>query len=436
MTLEGRVRDEAPTIVVGAGLAGLACARALVDAGTPVYVLEAADEVGGRVRTDRRDGYRLDRGFQVLFTAYPAARRWLDLAQLDLRPFDPGAAIRYGSGWAILGDPRRDPGALLPSLATTVVGLGDKLRTFALAARLATRDWDGVRAITGEDRPTLDYLRACGFSAAYIDRFIRPFYGGIALDRTLATSARVFAFTFRMLATGDIVVPAEGMGAIARQLAAGLPPGVLQTGVRVRALLREGGRVVGVQTAGGEIRGARVVVTTASAEAAALTGLPLPTTGIGTTAVYFGSATPLVGHKKILLDPEPGAFINNAVQLSNIAPEYAPPGRHLFSCSVLGVPDLPDEAIVDRCRATLAGWFGVTATAPERLIALGVTRVPFAQFAQPAGVHDTLPRNTTALPGLFLAGEYTEDSSINGSLRSGEGAAGAALGERRRTRVL
>jgi len=432
MIREGRVRDEAPTIVVGAGLAGLACARALVDAGAPVRVLEAADEVGGRVRTDLRDGYRLDRGFQVLFTAYPAVRRWLDLSQLDLRPFEPGAAIRYGGGWAVLGDPRRDPGALLPSITTTVVGLGDKLRTLALAARLVTRDWDGVRAITGDDRSTLDYLRACGFSDAYIDRFIRPFYGGIYLDRGLTTSARVFAFTLRMLATGDIVVPAEGMGAIARQLAAGLPQGTLQTGVRVRALLREGGRVIGVQTAVGEVRGARVVVATASIAAAALTGLSLPTSGLGTTAVYFGSSTPLVGHKKILLDPEPSAFINNAVQLSNIAPEYAPPGRHLFVCSVLGAPDLSDETIIARCRATLVDWFGATATAPERLSVLGVVRVPFAQFGQPAGIHDMLPRNRTALPGLFLAGEYTEDSSINGSLRSGEGAAGAALGERRR----
>lgn len=428
------MRAEAPTIVVGAGLAGLACARALSDAGAPVRVLDAADEVGGRVRTDLRDGYRLDRGFQVLFTAYPAVRRWLDLSQLALRPFEPGAAIRHRGRWAILGDPRRDPASLLPSIATAVVGPGDKVRTLALAARLATRDWDGVRAIAGDDRPTIDYLRACGFSDAYIDRFIRPFYGGIYLDRSLATSARVFAFTFRMLATGDIVVPAEGIGAIARQLAAGLPPGTLRTGVRVRALLREGGRVVGVRTDAGEVRGARVVVATAGGEAAALTGLPLPTAGIGTAAVYFGSSAPLVGHKKILLDPGSGAFINNAVQLSNIAPEYAPPGRHLFSCSVLGPPDLPDEAIIARCRATLAGWFGEAATAPERLPALGVSRVPFAQFAQPAGVHDTLPRNRTAIPGLFLAGEYTEDSSINGSLRSGEGAAGAALAEHHRAR--
>ena len=432
MTQERRVNDDTPTIVVGAGLAGLACARALHDAGAPVRVLEAAAEVGGRVRTDLRDGYRLDRGFQVLFTAYPAARRWLDLDTLDLRPFAPGAAIRYGGGWAVLGDPRRDPGALLPSLTTTVVGVGDKLRTLALAACLATRDWDGVRAITGADRPTLDYLRACGFSEAYIDRFIRPFYGGIYLDRSLATSARVFAFTFRMLATGDIVVPAEGIGAITRQLAAGLPSGTIQTRVRVRALLREGERVVGVQTDDGAVRAARVVVATASTEAAALSGLPLPTTGIGTTAVYFGSIAPLVSHKRILLDPTPGAFINNAVQLSNIAPEYAPPGRHLFACSVLGSPDLADEMIVARCRETLAEWFGAAATAPTRLRALGVVRVPFAQFAQPAGIHDTLPRNRTAIPGLVLAGEYTEDSSINGSLRSGEGAAGAVLGARRR----
>ncbi|HEY8597783.1 MAG TPA: FAD-dependent oxidoreductase, partial [Thermomicrobiales bacterium] len=336
---------EEPTIVVGAGLAGLVCARALVDAGAPVRVLEAG-EIGGRVRSTLRDGYRLDRGFQVLFTAYPGARRWLNFEQLALRTFDPGAAIRHRGGWAILGDPRRDRSALAPTLLTGVVPFQDKARTLLLASRLAARDWDGVRVIGGRDRSTLEHLRACGFSTAYTDRFIRPFYGGIYLDRTLATSARVFSFTFQMLALGETVVPAAGMGAITQQLAAGLPANTIQTATPVRELLRDGERVVGLRTDNAEIRAPRVVVATDSRSAATLTGLPLPSERLASTVIYFGSDTPLVGHKKILLNPAPNAFINNAVQISNIAPEYAPPGKYLFACTVLGEPDVADDAVI------------------------------------------------------------------------------------------
>ncbi len=426
-----RVGEQQPTLIVGAGLAGLACARALVDAGMPVLLLEAEPTVGGRVRTASRDGYRLDRGFQVLFTGYPAARRWLDFDALELRYFAPGAAIRHRGGWAILGDPRRDRGALLPSLTTDVVSLGDKLRTLLLASRLAGRDWDGVRSVSqgaGRDRSTRAYLRACGFSPGYIERFIAPFYGGIYLDRTLGTSARVFAFTFQMLAIGATVVPASGMGMLTRQLADGLPSGAIRTGVTVDALLREGERVVGVHTAAGELRAEQVVVATDARAAARLTGLALPTSGLDSVAVYFGSVEPLVSHKRVMLNPAPAAFINNATQISNVAPEYAPPGRHLFSCTILGDPALSDDEIVARCRVELAEWFGPQRTTAARLTALGVVRVPFSQFAQPPNVHDDLPRNRTALPGLTLAGEYTEDSSINGAIRSGEAAAGTVLG--------
>jgi phytoene dehydrogenase-like protein len=427
--------NEQPTVVVGAGLAGLVCARALVDAGAPVRVLEAGDEVGGRVRSDLRDGFRLDRGFQVLFTGYPAARRWLDFDRLDLRPFDPGAMIRHNGGWATLSDPRRDRAALPATALSGVIGLGDKLRVLRLVARLRRREWDGVREVGGEDRTTESYLRGRGFSAAFIDRFVRPFYGGIYLRRDLSTSARVFAFTFRMLASGETVVPAEGMGALTQQLADGLPPGVVQLNTPVEEVLRSGERVTGVRTTRGEVAATRVVVAADSHSAARLTGLDLPGVPLGSTAVYFASDQPLVRHKKLLLNPAPEAFVNHAVQISNVAPEYAPAGRHLLSCSVLGVPDLDDEAVIARCREELADWFGAEIVAPPRLDALGVERVPFAQFAQPPAIHERLPRNRTAITGLYLAGEYTEDSSINGAMRSGEAAAGAVLGDRRRARV-
>src|SRR5579875_1575259 len=109
-------------IIVGAGLAGLTCAKVLHEHRQPFMILEASDGPGGRVRTDvTPSGFRLDRGFQVLFTAYPAARRHLSLARLDLQRFDPGALIALNGKLHTLADPTRDLGALLPSLLTTIV---------------------------------------------------------------------------------------------------------------------------------------------------------------------------------------------------------------------------------------------------------------------------------------------------------------------------
>src|ERR671917_2878737 len=123
-------------IVVGAGLAGLTCAKVLAERGIEVVVYEASDGVGGRVRTDERDGFLLDRGFQVYFTSYPVARRHLDHAKLDFRAFDPGAIVHREGKRTVLSDPLRDPKALVPTLLSDAASPADKLRTAALAAKI------------------------------------------------------------------------------------------------------------------------------------------------------------------------------------------------------------------------------------------------------------------------------------------------------------
>src|SRR5271166_910876 len=96
-------------LIVGAGLAGLCCARRLAEAGVSVQIIEASDGIGGRVRTDEVEGFLLDRGFQVLLTAYPEAKKILDYEQLDLREFEPGAIVRRDGGFHTISDPIRRP---------------------------------------------------------------------------------------------------------------------------------------------------------------------------------------------------------------------------------------------------------------------------------------------------------------------------------------
>src|SRR4051794_33395542 len=158
-------------IAVGAGFAGLTCAKVLAESRTEVVVFEASDGVGGLVRTDERDGFLLDRGFQVYFTAYPVARRHLDHEALNLRAFDPGAVIRQGREESVLSDPLRDPKALVPSLLSDAATFSDKLRTVALAAGSLSEEAASTGELDGEDSSSLEYLRGYGFSERVIDAF-------------------------------------------------------------------------------------------------------------------------------------------------------------------------------------------------------------------------------------------------------------------------
>ena len=410
-------------VIVGAGLAGLTCAKVLHERGAEVVLFEASDGVGGRVRTDERDGFLLDRGFQVYFTSYPVPRRHLDYERLDFRAFDPGAIIHRGPEKSVLSDPVRDPKALVGSLLSDAATFGDKARTLGLAAKVLP----GTAVTAGEedgepDVSTLEYLRASDLSERYIDSFYRPFYGGVFLSRSLYTSSRVFRFTFRMLATGKTVVPALGMGEIPKQLASHLPEAEIRLNDPVDELLNDGGRVVGVKAAGEEHESDAVVVATDAPTAGRLAGEALPEESVGETCLYYETSG-LGAGKKVMLNAEDGAFVNNAVEMSGVSERYAPDGRHLLYAVTLGGFDLPDDELYRRGIEDLSRWYPEADFRP-----VGLRRIPYGQFAQPAGIHQTLPENRTATPGLYLAGEYTEDSSINGSMLSGERAAGEVLG--------
>ena len=419
-------------IVIGAGLAGLTCAKDLVRAGESVLVLEASDQVGGRVRTDiHKDGYRLDRGFQVLFTSYPSAKRHLTFDELKPRKFEPGAIlIKNGKRYEIT-DPIREPEHILTSLRNPLISITDKLRLLRLRQEItgfSTADiFSGKSQLEGKDEFTEQYLHRFGFSDdGFIDNFARPFYGGIFLDRSLMTSARMFQFTFKMLATGDTILPAEGMQCIPEQLAGSLPVGTIQYNARVSELLISDGKAHGVRLANGEvIEAEKLVVATESPQAAKLTGLPLPTEAMSSMCLYFEGDQKLYPQRKILLNANHDAYVNNAVLLTNIAPTYAPPRKYLLSVTVLNPSESDDELVARRCLREMARWFLEYDMSAWKFLA--AYRIPFSQFSQKPGIFDHLPANTTPIKSLYLAGEYTQSSSIQGAMHSGEYAAKAIL---------
>jgi phytoene dehydrogenase-like protein len=422
---------DAECIIVGGGLAGLACARSLVQAGRSVLVLEAADRVGGRVATDTVDGFRIDRGFQVYNDAYPEGRRQLDITALRLGRFDAGAVIAEGGRLRRVADPWRQPLAAAAAVLTGTIGIADGLRTARLRhdviAALRAGRLDPDAAAAPEERTTAEELAARGFSAAFIRRFFEPFFGGVFLERPLETAAPVFLFDFAMFALGRACLPAGGMAAIPAQLAAGLPAGCVKTVTAVRSVAPGG-----VELADGGRLSARDVVL-ATDQATAATVLPPEYRGAwtgrtdkATRLVAFAAAHSPLSRPTLLVSVDERGPIDNLTVPSDVASGYAPPGAALVTVSVRQGFPADGEPLTDAVREQAAGWFGPEARGWAPLATVSVARALPDESPAARRLRPISPR---LADGLFVCGDHCGSASINGALTSGRRAAEAVLGQ-------
>jgi phytoene dehydrogenase-like protein len=409
-------------VIVGAGLAGLACALRLHEAGARVRVLEASDGVGGRVRTDVVEGFRLDRGFQVLLTAYPEARRVLDYTALDLRPFLPGALVRRSSHFHELSDPWRRPERAWRSLTAGVGSLADRLRMARFRGRV--RRGSLADLFRRPETSAAERLHAEGFSAGMIDAFFRPLFGGVLLDRSLSASSRMLEFVFRMMAEGDVALPAAGMGAIPEQMAGRLPEGTVRLGTRVASVTPREVRLDSGETVGGDA----VVIATEGPEAARLASLPVPGSR-PVTCLYFAAERAPIAEPLLVLDGDGTGPVNNLCFPTQAAPGYGPAGATLVSASVVGgaAGDAAEAALEAAGRKHMAGWFGDEVRGWRHL---RTYHIRHAQPEQRPGALEPVERAVRLESGLFVCGDHRDTASLHGAMLSGRRAAEAVLGRR------
>lgn len=402
-------------LVVGAGLAGLQCARELQDAGRDVLVWEASDDVGGRIRTDRIDGFLVDRGFQVLNPAYPAVRRWVDVEALALQAFGAGIRVRREDSLAVLAHPLREPGLVLPTLRSGILNPG----SVAGLLRWAAPAFAGLRRRPGGDEPLREALDRAGCSGE-LRTVVEQFLAGVLLEDEGSTSNDFALQLARVFAAGVPGLPRDGMQALPRQLAGALGSPV-RTSTRVESITPDGHAVLAT-AADAAVRARHVVLAADPVEAARLEGTDVPAMK-GVLTHWFAADAAPSGVDMICVDGRRGTGgpLANTAVISNVAPSYAPAGRHLVQTSALfgdGRPVPSDDDVLRH-----AGEIFGSSTAGWELVAR--QEVPHALPLQPPPLRSQQPMEGPF--GLVICGDHRESASINGALVSGHRAALAIL---------
>lgn len=408
-------------VIIGAGLAGLVSAKVLHEAGVPFFLLDARATVGGRLATTvTEDGFRLDHGFQVLLDSYPAVQRYLNLEKLDPHPFDSGALLSDdGQIWPVL-HPLRHPVRGLASAFAPYAPWSDKLRLVHLASGVLLSQPDHLLKLDFQGLSVSEFLQRKHFSPVFLERFFRPFFGGVLLDNSLESSAALFQYYLRHFILGRALLPALGIAEIPRQLASTLPADSIRLESKVERLTSSH-----VHLTTGEILSAsQTILATTEPEAARLLGgqpSPLPPRTV--TVVYFKSSKPINREKLLVLPAGKEKRVRHFVQVSNIAPSLAPPGQQLLSATVLDRGGLDDASLFAAAKEEIAQVYPDTA---KLLNPLRILEVPYAVPTQNPGF--IRHRQPPKLPNnVHLAGDHVLHGSIQGAMESGERAARAVL---------
>ena len=396
--------------IIGGGVSGLIAAQVLEDNGFNPVIIEAADRVGGRLKTDVIEDYQLDHGFQVLLTSYPAARKYLNFDALELQKFKPGASIFHNGKQSIIGDPLRDISLLFSTLFSGIGSVKDKMKVLSLNAKLKKKTIPEI--FSDAEKTTISYLEDFGFSHQMITTFFKPFFSGIFLESDLETSSRMFEFVYKMFGEGHAALPKSGIQAIPKQLLQNLKRTTIKYKTTVSSvqeneiIFKTGEKITTDFT---------IIATDASHLVKDLESTS--TAWKSCESLYFETTKREISKPLIGLVPEPDAFINNIFYHTSIATSTQST-HELLSVTVVKDHNLSNKELISRVEGELKKYCGIEScrflkqyTIPKALPQLQNLRYEIA------------PSETRLIPSVFLAGDTKLNGSLNAAMIAGERAA-------------
>lgn len=398
--------------IIGAGVSGLVAAQVLESQGYSPVIIEATARVGGRVKTDIVDGYQLDRGFQVLLTGYPAAKKYLDYESLDLQYLDPGAVVFKKGNQRIIGDPLRNISLLLPTIFSGIGTISDKLKVLKLKKKLKQLGVEDV--FLKRETSTYSYLEYLGFSSQMITEFFQPFFSGIFLEKELATSSRMFEFIYKMFGEGYAAIPRSGIEAIPKQLLSNLKHTEIHYNSRVERL--QGTDVI---LEDGSVLEGDAVILACEAKQVLMDEVPIPWKACDT--LYFETGHRAIKGKMIGLLPHDNTLINNVFYHTSIETAHHP-AKDLLSVTILDQKFKSTEDLISKAQDELKSRFGIDKTRflKHYRIVQALPNLTDVKYAKK-------PDHTRLKSGVYLASDTQLNGSLNAAMLSGESAAEGVL---------
>ena len=405
------MKQKSPSIhIIGGGISGLIAARVLEEHGLSATIIEATDRLGGRVETDVVDGYNLDHGFQVLLTAYPAAKKYLDFDALALQEFLPGSAIFKNGKQKIIGDPLRNLSLLLPTLFSGIGTVNDKLKILALNRRLKKKSIQNIFA--EKEQTTISYLENIGFSEAIITDFFIPFFSGIFLENKLETSSRMFEFVYKMFGEGNAALPKDGIQAIPKQLFEKLKNTTCVFNTKVKSL--ENGSII---LESGETLKSNFTIIATQASGLVSNLKNQATLWKSCDTLYFEVAKREIKKPLIGLIAMHNALINNIFYHTSLQTS-ATATKELLSVTVIDRQNLTNKQLVAEVQKELKELCNI-----DSCTFIKQYNIPMALPKLQDIEYEMLPSETRLTEAIFLAGDTQLNGSLNAAMIAGERAA-------------
>ncbi len=413
LTIQNSLYSKLDVAIVGAGMSGLTAAYYLQKKGLKVKVFECATQLGGRMRTDRIGGFKLDRGLHFLHTAYPEVSKLINYDDLVLKPLYQGALIRHNKDFELLANPFKQPTDIIGSLVADVANWSDKLKFLSLLTKLKRSD---IRSILRKkDISVQDFLKQKGFSDQFINLFFRPFVGSLLHDNKLVSSSRYLLFVMKMFVDGNVSLPINGIGSIPEQLASKLEEGTVQLQTRIKNVDTQGITLLN----GNLVEADVVLIATNPIDLKILASdFKVNDASNKMTSMYFASSTSPISKPIMLLNGENKGLVNNLFVPSLVQSSYAPKGQHLINVSILKEHDFDDDELIDKVLSEMAQWFGLKVNDWEHLKTYHIKyALPRTEKIDPDKYYSRIDDN------IYACGDHFSFGSLNSAMRSGRIAA-------------